>query len=224
MLSIYRVLFTSVLVLVAMSHVSAQQTARWRWSLAGGPSVAFPNGRLVPQSGNDQFQFSSTEPIIRGAEDGVFNVMLGASRPLAGSALMARVELLYNRAVSSPHPSNACLPPPFICVTDRSRPALHDESFAADLGLQWDALPSKAWSPYLLTSLGAMNSRLGWSRDSSSGHVDQSKSTYGAFAAVGAGMRHRIGRHEYFVEYRRHYTWLSLYGSTSVPFSVGFRF
>jgi hypothetical protein len=217
------VFLACVLILVSWSKVVAQETARWRWSLAGGPSIALRNNRLVPQSGNDQFQFSLTEPIIRGADDGVFNVMLGASRPVAGSALIARVELLYNRAASSSRPSNACLPS-FVCLLNHARPALRDEAFAADVGLEWDALPSKSWSPYLVTTLGVMNSRLGWSRDPSSGRVDEGKSTYGAFAGVGAGVRHRIGKHEYFMEYRRHHTWYSLYGSTSVPFSVGFRF
>ncbi|HEY8174198.1 MAG TPA: hypothetical protein VIF32_00770 [Gemmatimonadaceae bacterium] len=224
MLSTRRVFFASALILVSSSEVTAQQTARWRWSLAGGPSIAFRNGRFVPQSDGDRSSFQLSKPIIRGAEDGVFNAMLGASRSLAGSALITRVELLYNRAVSSPRPSNACPPPPFICMSDISRPALRDETFAADLGLEWDALPSRAWSPYLLTTLGVMNSRLGWSRDSTSRHVDENKSTYGAFAGVGAGVRHRIGKHEYFMEYRRHHTWYSLYGSTSVPFSIGFRF
>jgi hypothetical protein len=222
MLSTHRVLFACSLVLVSSSQVTAQQTARWRWSLAVGPSLAFRNNRRVPQSDGDRYSFRLSEPIIRGAEDGVFNVMLGASRPLAGSALITRVELLYDRAVSSPRPHSACLPgAPLACY---ERPALRDEQFAVDLGFEWDALPGKSHSLYLLTTAGAMNSRLGWSRDPSSGHVDDSKSTYGAFAAVGAGLRNRIGKHEYFMEYRRHHMWYSLYGSTAVPFSVGFRF
>jgi hypothetical protein len=224
MTSIRLVLFASVFVFSSTSDSLAQQEARWRWSLAGGPSVALINGRLVPQSDADRYSFNLSEPIIRGAENGVFHVMLGASRPLVGSALRARAELLYNRAVSSPHPTSACQPPPFICMSDYSRPALRDESFAVDVGLEWDALPSRSWSPYLLTTGGFMNSRLGWSRDPGSAHVDDRSSTYGAFAGIGAGIRHRLGKHEYFVEYRRLHSWYSLYGSTAVPFSIGFRF
>lgn len=217
MRSIARLFVALTMAAVAASDVAAQETQGWRWSVAGGPTLAMKRGRSF-QPGSSDSIFIQSEPIITGAEKGVFNFALGASRPIPGSSLLFRGELLYNRSASSPKPWAVSSP------VWSPRPALRDEAYMISTGVEWDALPTKQWSPYLLTTAGFVHSRLGWNRDPQSNRIGETTVSDGAFVGYGTGMRLRIGRREYFAEWRRHYAWHKVYGSTVAPFSVGIRF
>jgi hypothetical protein len=218
MRSINRFFVTVTIAAATAPNVAAQETQGWRWSVAGGPTVALSNGHFF-QPGSDGTRFISSEPIITGGEHGIFHFALGASRRIPGSSLLFRGELLYNSSESAPRPWLAASRPLWY-----PRPALRDEAYLIGTGLEWDALPTKPWSPYLLTTLGLMHSRLGWNRDASSNRVNETTVSQGLFAGYGAGLRIRVGQREYFTEWRRIYTTYSTYGSSVAPLSLGVRF
>lgn len=222
-----RVVAAVVGLLTLSAGVAMAQEKKVRWSVSGGPSAANgPNG-YVPQSDGSGSSFTWTGPIISGANDGRFNLGVGASRALTGS-LKWRLDLMYNLATSGPRsdytPCDPNNPPtgPF----DRCggpRPALRDELLLGTLGFQWDALPSSRWSPYLLTTAGVALSRLQWSRDHTATQPDETTLSRGFAYGYGLGMRFPLLGREAFVETRRHRT-SHVYSSKFVPLSFGIRF
>lgn len=137
---------------VAFSAVEAQNPGGFRWSVATGPTMAIIGTGLV--CGN---QFNCTrDNAVTGAAHGRHHLGVGVSRPIGRTALVFRADALYNVSVSSAN-SWTMLPPGFA-----ARNALRDEWYSLGLGLQWDAMPRKLWSPYLLTSAGLAFNRLGW--------------------------------------------------------------
>lgn len=205
---------------VLFAPIAGAQTApRVRWSLSTGPTMVLQNDRLVARDFNLCGQCNPPTYPVSGAEHGQYHFALGVSRELLGSALIVRGEALYNRSVSSPNTYRVTRYP---SVTSRS--ALRDEAYVADVGLEWDALPSRSWSPYLLTMLGVEFNRLGWSRDPFSSRIDEQYDSFGAIASAGAGMRVRVGKRELFTEWRRYRASSSVYGSSLAPFSFGIRF
>jgi hypothetical protein len=198
---------------------SAQTAPRVRWSFSTGPTMVFQNERWVAPDFMLCGQCNPPTHPITGAEHGQYHFALGVSRELLGSALILRGEALYSRSVSSP---NSYRSTRYSFLTSRS--ALRDEAYVVDVGFEWDALPSKSWSPYLLTMLGVEFNRLGWSRDPVSTRIDEQYDSFGAIASAGVGMRVRIGKRELFTEWRRQNASRSVYGSSLAPFSFGIRF
>jgi hypothetical protein len=98
-----------------------------------------------------------------------------------------------------------------------------DETFGLGIGTQWDALPGRRWSPYLLTTGGFMHSRLAWSRAGNT-EPDETLGTWGPFLGYGAGMRVQLWRIESFVEWRRQHLWHTLVSSRVAPLSLGIRY
>lgn len=198
---------------------SAQTAPRVRWSFSTGPTMAFQNGRFFAPDFRVCPQCDPPILPITGAEHGQYHFALGVSRELLGSALILRGEALYNRSVSSPNAYRMFYP-----TSLPVRYALRDEVYVVDVGFEWDALPSRSWSPYLLTMVGVEFNRLGWSRDPGSAQIDEQHDSFGAIASAGAGMRVRIGKRELFTEWRRQAASRSVYGSSLAPFSFGIRF
>jgi len=214
MRTINRLVVGLIITVTAASDVTAQEG--WRWSVVGGPTFAPNSGRFF-QPGSNGITFSQSEPIVTGADHGVLHLGLDASRTIPGSSLRFRSQLLYNRRGSSPRSWTGDDP------LWQPRPALRDEAYMISTGLDWDALPTKSWSPYLLTSVGLMQSRLSWSRDPRSNRFDETTVSHGPFVGYGTGLRIRAGQREYFAEWRRHHTW-NVYGADVAPFSFGIRF
>jgi hypothetical protein len=179
--------------------------------------MALQSGRFVVRSSSFCGSCDPSFDPIAGAVHGQYHVALGVSRQLIGSSLILRGEALYNRSVSSPQtytPFYAGMP---------ARPALRDESYVIDAGFEWDALPTKPWSPYLLTTVGLVFNRLGWNRDPNSHRIEEQEDSFGPLVGAGAGVRVSVGKRELFAEWRRHAT-ANVYGSTFAPFSLGIRF
>ena len=212
-----------VLVLDA-SRADAQQEGV-RWTVAAGPSMALRNGRLIPLG--NPFSFTWNDPMITGAIDGKFNASVGLSAPVANSALRWRAELLFNQARSGParywRPCDPDSSPPVLTFCGGPRPALRDELYVLNGGLDWDAFPDRRWSVYLLTTLGYAHSRLHWSRDHTASRPDERTLSNGIAASAGIGYRFPLWQHEGFFEMRRLAT-SRVHSATFVPFSFGIRF
>jgi hypothetical protein len=198
--------------------VSAQPAPRLRWSFSTGPTIVVENNRLYARDFIICGACDSSAYPITGAKNGQYHFALGVSRELFGSSLILRGEALYSRSVSSPNTFRALSP--FITV----RSALRDEAYVADVGFEWDALPSRSWSPYLITMAGVEVNRLRWSRDPKENRLDEQHDTYGAIGSIGAGVRVRVGKREFFTEWRRQATSRSVSGSNLAPASFGIRF
>jgi len=201
---------------LALRAAPAQDTTGFRWSLSTGPTMVTSGRGLVCGSGN-AFGCSATE-FITGAQHGRHHLGVGVSKPIAGTALTLRADALYSRSTSSPNSWSGARAPVI------ARSALRDDWYSLGLGLQWDARPGAAWSPYMLTSAGLAFNRVGWNdADVMSSEINRWADDFGLFGALGAGMRVRVSRVELFSEVRRHYA-PSLLGSRPVPFSFGIRF
>jgi hypothetical protein len=199
---------------VAFGAVEAQDPGGFRWSLSTGPTMSLTGRGLVCAS---ELTCTSSN-LITGAHNGRHHFGVGVSRSISGTALVVRADALYNVSVSG---ANS-----WTMTGSRfaARNALRDEWYSLGLGLQWDALPAKPWSPYLLTSAGMAFNRIGWNEsDVMSTAIDRSQDQIGIFGALGAGMRVRVSGVELFSEVRRHYS-PTLNGSRPMPFSFGIRF
>jgi hypothetical protein len=198
--------------------VSAQTSPGMRWSFSTGPTVALPNDRVYSRDFNFCGACDPSTYPITGAEHGQYHFALGVSRQLLGSALILRGEALYSRSVSAPNTYRTWSQ----YVT--SRPALRDEAYITDVGFEWSALPTRSWSPYLLTMFGLEFNRLRWSRDPTKDRLDDQYDSYGAIVSAGAGVRIRVGKRDFFTEWRRQAASHSVSGSTLAPLSFGIRF
>lgn len=207
------------------SAASAQEHRTMRWSLSIGPSIALRAEPGEPYViGGWACGGTSCEPnsdVIAGGLHGKYHAALGVSREIRGSALILRGEVLYNR-IESPAANRYIW---FVSPTGPvfARHAMRDESYLASIGFEWDAFPSRAASPYLLTNAGYLLNRLRWNRDTASAQPDQQYDSNGLFVAPGVGFRVRVGRRELFTEWRR-YAVLGAFGSRFAPFSIGVRF
>jgi hypothetical protein len=199
-----------------LQTATAQDTAGFRWSVSTGPTMVMSGRSWFCSDGN---QFScSTSDLITGSQRGQHHLGLGVSRTIPGTALVLRADALYNRSASSPNSWSGTRNMTAV------RSALRDDWYSLGLGLQWDARPGGAWSPYLLTSAGLAFNRIGWNdSDATSPEINRSTDQFGLFGALGAGMRVRVSRVELFSEVKRHYS-PTLPGSRPVPFSFGIRF
>ncbi len=213
--------------LTITTSVSAQTTG-WRWSVAGGPSLFPESGPFAIRGSpySDQFSVMPSDTLIRGGRRGRFNLAVGASRPIPGTSLQFRAELLYNRNASTAADNGNAGSTGDLALPQlpNLRNAIRDDAYAVAVGTQWDALPGRRWSPYLLTSVGFMHSRLSWSRGPNADRPDDLITSWGPFASYGAGVRVRFGRVEYFSEWRRQLLWHTLLSSRTVPISLGLRF
>lgn len=203
------------LALICVASVTqAQEKPRVRWSLSTGPSIAIPGN-------NYWFPYDPAEDAIGGGQHGRYHAALGVSRELGGTALVLRGEMLYNVSGSSHRSRHVMYSSPEFTIFQRY--ALRDESYAVSAGFEWSALPSRAWSPYLLTAAGWTMNRLRWSRDTTSAHLEGQHDSFGILLALGGGVRVRVGKTELFTEFRR-YRKAGAYGSSFAPLSLGIRF
>ena len=204
----------SLALLCVASVTLAQEKPHVRWSLSTGPSIAIPGNGVW-------FPYDQAEDAIAFGQHGRYHAALGVSRALGGTALVFRGEALYNLSGGSHRNRRAMFPYPGFSIFQRY--ALRDESYALSAGLEWDALPSKAWSPYLLTAAGWEMNRLRWSRDTTSERLEGQHDSFGILLALGGGVRVRVGKRELFSEFRRYWK-AGSYGSSFAPLSLGVRF
>lgn len=205
----------TVAILCAASAAGAQPKAGTHWSLSAGRSVLY--GSAQPWiSGDNDFMLSSTDTMVQSSGmRNVGHVALGGSRTLSGSALLLRAEVLYNANRGDPASSPS---PTYL------RQSLREETMLLGGGLEWDAMPSRSWSPYVLTTAGYRHTWIGWSRDPASDRVDRTVTTSGPFVSVGSGLRLGVGGREYFAEWRWYGIGHTVAGARFVPVSVGVRF
>jgi hypothetical protein len=198
----------------------AQEQARTRLSVLVGGSVLYGGGNPW-MSGDNDFMLSSSDTLVSSSGmDNIGHVGLGVSRALSNTALVLRGEVLFNQNRASPwHAAISPFP-----GSPNMRQALRERTLLGGAGLQWDALPRHRMSPYLLTSAGVRASWIGWSRDSSRTSPDRTVRQIGPFVSLGGGLRLKLGRREYFTEWRWYGLPNDLAGSRFVPVSVGMRF
>jgi hypothetical protein len=204
-----------VVALLGAVKLDAQQPAKWHWSLAGGPSFTLGTSFTVVRG--NTLDVVTHDTVLLGDHGGKYHAALGVSRSLGTSSLTLRGDLVYAHIRSA----SGSVPTTFYGLP--ARRVLGEDVFAADLGLQWDAFPTRAFSPYLLTSVGVMHSRLGWSSDSAATKPDETALGWSPTLGLGTGMRLRIGRREVFTELRT-YRRGGNHGSNISPISIGFRF
>src|ERR687897_3386336 len=89
------------LLLMATSALPAQDSVRWRWSVAGGITANRGHSSFF-QPGSSHFRISLDQPLITGASRSLGHASIGLSRRLAGTALTPRIDVLYNRGESNP--------------------------------------------------------------------------------------------------------------------------
>ena len=205
----------------------AQEPPATRWSLSAGPTMQYGSGQPWISNGTNYF-VTSEDTIVTPSRNAIGHVSLGMSRAISGTALVFRADLLYAHSRGGGRGFNADSSndgSPFgLWRNFNTRPALRENTLMLGAGLQWDALPGRAWTPYLLTTAGVRYTRLGWSQDTLGTTVDRSAASWGQFVNVGGGIRINVGKREVFGEWRWYGVSHRAAGSRFVPFSFGIRF
>jgi hypothetical protein len=200
--------------LLVLAAVAAEAGAQdnVKWLIGVGPTVVSRRGWLPLRE--NQFEVTADDTLIRGAATGRGIATLGVTRGLANTALNVRFDATYSLATSANGGSESWLA--------RTRAALREETIGFQGGLEWNAIPSSAWSPYITTSVGTAHTRLRWNTDPAAAEPNRSTHSNAVTANFGFGLRAKILGRSAFVESRRQ--WLSNdRGSSVLPLTFGVR-
>ena len=186
-----------------------------KWFVGAGPSTVTQRGlAILPQ---DRFDLSAGDTVISGGVSGRGVISVGVARTLGGTALNARVDATYQLTTSSPAD-----PGRFPNVSFSNRNALRDEALGLQAGVEWNAVPKSTWSPYIVTTIGTLTSRLAWNTDSTETRSNRSHISTGVALNLGVGVRAVLLGANAFVEWRRQMA-NSVDGSRVMPLIIGVR-
>ncbi len=143
---------------------------------------------------------------------------MGVVRTLGGTALNSRMDATYQLTTSSPAD-----PGRFPSASLSNRNAIRDEALGFQAGVEWNAVPKSDWSPYIVTTIGTLTSRLAWNTDSTQTRPNRSDISTGVALNLGVGVRAALLGANAFVEWRRQMA-NSVDGSRVMPLIIGVRF
>lgn len=206
-----------VAILVVSPSILAGQ---WTYSIALGPPGTV--GRNYHLLGGG-FEVSSRDTLVMSAANGRVIASLAASHAIPQSSLSARTEFTYQLGTSDPRTTFGFGWGGFT-TGPAVRAGLREETIGLHQGLEWNAFPGKHWSPYLLTSIGAIGTRLKWNPDSTSANPNRELRDVALAASIGFGIKSRIWKVDWFLEGRRQAVGGSSLVTSSLPFLVGARF
>ena len=206
----------SVCATLLVSLISSEAVAQngLQWFVGAGPSVVSQRGYSILSS--DPFAIQSSDTLLLGAVDGRGMALLGVARRLGGSALNLRIDVTYSRSTS---PDGRAVWP-WGLIT---RSALHEGKLGLLGGFEWNALPSSRWSPYIVTTVGAYQSRLAWNVDSTKTEANRSTRSHAVAAQVGFGIKAVLFGTNLFAESRREWWSSNWNDSRTIPLIVGIR-
>lgn len=194
--------------------------AQWTYSVAlGQPGTVGRNYHIL----GGGFEISSGDTLVTSAATGRAFASLAASHAIPKSSLTSRTEFTYQLGTTDPGTTFG-----FGWGGSTTGPAvragLREETIGLHQGLEWNAFPGKHWSPYLLTSVGVIGTRLKWNPDSTSAHPNRELRDVALAASIGIGFKSRIWKVDWFLEGRRQAVGGSSLTTSSLPFMIGARF
>jgi len=211
----------SQLIHVAILSISPSiLSGQWTYSIAlGTPGTVGRNYHIL----GGGFEASSSDTLVTSAARGRVYASLAASHAIPKSSLSARTEFTYQLGTSDPGTTFGFGWGGFT-TGPAVRAGLREETIGLHQGLEWNAFPGKHGSPYLLTSVGAIGTRLKWNPDSTSAHPNRELRDVALAASIGFGIKARISKVDWFLECRRQAVGGSTLVTSSMPFMVGARF
>jgi hypothetical protein len=208
-----------VCLLTARSPVQAQDdTTRFRWSIAGGRSIAIPSGReLRSVPAGVCFSCQATDQLVTGAADGQFHVAFNISNDL-GKYVAFRMEGTFNRSTTDAQ----VLPPP-TCVglrCEQKRKASRDHAYLLGAGLEAISPAWRNFSAFAMITGGITLNKIAWYTDSVTKQEDKAIA-FGPYYAPGVGVRYQVKpKLALYAQWRRAQTFI-IPGSSMTSVSVG---
>jgi len=179
-----------------------------RFGIAIGTGLVAGDSRVVVDAGNFN---------VTGAGQSGLHIRGTAEWPLSAPAFTFRAELFYNRLYSKPN-SYAFVGDSLATAALTDRTAGLTGSFVAWLS------PQAGVSPYFLFGGGVVKSSLGTNSDPQSHDVVISRGGFGLGLQAGMGLRFRIKRTDFLVEWRYAQVMNNTRGSAYWPLTVGIMF
>lgn len=184
---------------------------------AQGPRFGIAVGQGFVGGGDSRVLVDAGGFNITGSGQAGVHVRGFAEWPLNSTAFAFRAELFHNRLHSNP---NTCAVVGRSCATS----ALTDRTTGLTGNFVASLNSSAGVSPYFLFGAGVFASSLGTNPDPQSGDVVISRRGMGLGLQMGVGMRLRIQRRDFLVEWRYGQALNNTRGSAFMPLTVGIMF
>jgi hypothetical protein len=179
-----------------------------RFGIAIGQGIVAGDSRVVVDAGNFN---------VTGAGQAGLHIRGMAEWPLNSTAFAFRAEFFYNRLHSSPNT--------YAVVGDSiATAALTDRTVGIMGNLVASLAPNAGVSPYFVFGAGVVKSSLGTNSDPLSNDVVISRGGFGLGLQTGMGLRFRVQRTDFLVEWRYAQVLNNTRGSAYWPLTVGIRF
>lgn len=195
---------------VTLCIPTLSQAQRARFGFAIGEGLVAGDSRVVVNVPAGNFN-------VTGAGQSGLHVRGTVEWPLSSPALTFRAELFYNRLYSKPN-TYAFVGDTFATAALTDRTAGLTGSFVAWLS------PKAGVSPYFLFGSGVVKSSLGTNSDPQSNDVVIKEGGFGLGLQTGMGLRFRIQKTDFLVEWRYAQVLNNSRGSAYWPLTVGIMF
>lgn len=193
----------------AAAQATPQAQLRPRFGIAVGKSlVGGGDSRVLVDAGGFD---------VTGAGQAGFHIRGMAEWPLNSTAFAFRADFFHNRLHSRP---NTCAVVGRTCATS----ALTDRTSGLTGSFVASLSPHARVSPYFLLGAGVFRSSLGTNPDPQSSDVVISRGGMGLGLQVGAGMRLRVLRQDFLLEWRYGQALNNTRGVAFMPLTAGIMF
>jgi hypothetical protein len=208
------------LLAAATTAEGQDDTTRFRWSFALGPSAAVPSGREIrikPGGGKLCYGCKYNDQLVTGATNGKYHMSVSTSNDLFRHYVALRMEGMFNRSTTEDQ-----MLPPLKCVKGKctqQRKATRDDSFLLGAGVEGISPEWRRISGYVLVTAGVAVNKLGFPIDTL-GNRDRAIG-FGPYIAPGIGVKYQVRRKTaLYAQWRRAQTFF-VPGSSAMPLSFG---
>ena len=179
-----------------------------RFGISIGKGIVAGDSRVVVDAGNFN---------VTGAGQAGIHIRGMSEWPLGSTAFTFRAELFYNALHSSPNT--------YAVVGDSiATAALTDRTLGLTGNFVAWVNPKAGVSPYFVLGAGVVKSSLGTNSDPQSNDVVISRGGFGLGLETGMGLRFRVQRTDFLVEWRYAQSLNNTRGSAYWPLTVGIMF
>jgi len=182
-----------------------------------GPRFGIAVGQGFAGGGDSRVLVDAGGFNVTGAGQAGLHIRGMAEWPLSSPAFAFRAEFFYNRLYSNPNTYA------FVGSTT-AQTALTDRTSGVTGSFIASLSPQSRVSPYFLLGAGVFRSTLGTNSDPQSPDVTISRGAMGLGLQAGLGMRVRIQRRDFLVEWRYGQALNNTRGMAFMPLTVGIMF
>lgn len=179
-----------------------------RFGIAIGQGFVAGDSRVLVDAGSFN---------VMGADQAGLHIRGMAEWPLSSGAFAFRAELFYNRLHSDPNTAA-------VVGDSVATAALTDRTVGIMSTFVASTSPNAGVSPYFLFGAGVVKSSLGTNSDPQSADVVITRGGFGLGLQTGMGLRFRVKRTDFLVEWRYAQSLNNTRGAAFWPLTVGIKF